>query len=97
MNGSDPAAGSPTATLLRLLLSLAPRHWADLDSGQSENYYPRTAPPQASVPVSSVATTGGVYKWQGHIHCRLMTCTYKEFHVQDEQLQAPIPGRAWVP
>jgi hypothetical protein len=82
--------------LLRLLLSLAPRHWADLDSGQLDNYYPKTAPLQASVLEPSVATTGGVYKWQGHIQCRLMTCTYKEFHVQDKQLQAPIPGTAWV-
>ena len=30
LNGSDPAAGSPTATLLRLLLPLTREHWADL-------------------------------------------------------------------
>ena len=31
----------------------------------------------------SVGATGGVYKGQGRIQHRLMTCAYKEFLVQD--------------
>ena len=32
--------------------------------------------PEGSTPQPSVATTGGVYKWQGLNRCRLMTCAY---------------------
>jgi hypothetical protein len=87
---SDPAAGSPTATLLRLLLSPRRGHWADLDNEKQASH----APPLTFVFVSSVATTGGVYKWQGQIPCWLMTSMYKEFHVHGKQFQTPIPSKA---
>ena len=65
---NDPAAGSPTATLLRLLLPLDDKHC--LAS------WPEGAVQQTLSVTQSVATTGGVYKWQGRIQCRLMTCAY---------------------
>lgn len=34
--------------------------------------------------IQSVGATGGVYKGQGRIRRRLMTCTYKEFLVEDQ-------------
>jgi hypothetical protein len=49
------------------------------------------APPDGSAPLPSVATTGGVYKWQGRIQGALMTHTYKAFLVQGRQLQSSIP------
>lgn len=49
------------------------------------------APPDGSAPSTSVATTGGVYKWQGRIQGALMTHPYKAFLVQGRQLQASIP------
>ncbi len=49
------------------------------------------APLDGSILFSSVATTGGVYKWQGRIQRLLMTDTYKAFLVQGRQLQSSIP------
>lgn len=51
-------------------------------------------PPNASIQPSSVATTGGVYKWQGRNLCQLMTDAYEAFHVHGGQLQSPIPSTA---
>ena len=72
-HGNDPAAGSPTATLLRLLHPLASEHWANLLGKQC--YLPVLAP-ETSILTSSVATTGGVYKWQGHNRYGLMNHAY---------------------
>ena len=83
INDNDPAAGSPTATLLRLLLPLAAGHRPVLILHTADT---RTAPrrvvgrtvrsPNDSIQPPSVATTGGVYKWQGHNRSGLMTQAY---------------------
>lgn len=79
---NDPAAGSPTATLLRLLLPLAAEHhpisaWSrGSDRPEPAPTPDPHGPPDGSIQPPSVATTGGVYKWQGHNRCRLMTDAY---------------------
>ena len=79
---NDPAAGSPTATLLRLLLPLAEKYCLDSErhnrKPESDNL------PQALSHSQSVATTGGVYKWQGHNRSVLMKRDYETFLVQEE-------------
>ena len=57
--GGDPAAGSPTATLLRL----RPSHWIDL----WRLPLLRVSPP-TSGPPSFHGVTGGVYKARERIH-----------------------------
>jgi hypothetical protein len=42
--------------------------------------------------IQSVGATGGVYKGQGRNRCKLMTCVYWEFLVQDRHLQQSIPS-----
>jgi hypothetical protein len=80
---NDPSAGSPTETLLRLLLPLSDKvHKTSLMS-----YEASFATPQVRVIhriTQSVGATGGVYKGQGHIQHKLMTCAYEEFLVQDQ-------------
>lgn len=71
--GNDPAAGSPTATLLRLLHPLASEHWADSLDKQCD---PPVLALETSILTPSVATTGGVYKWQGHNRYGLMNHAY---------------------
>ena len=71
--GNDPAAGSPTATLLRLLLPLAAKYWANLAHCTGDRAAHLLRPLFYS---QSVATTGGVYKWQGHNQGSLMNCLY---------------------
>jgi hypothetical protein len=61
--GGDPAAGSPTATLLRLLPPYLPRDRPHRDDG-------------ASPGANSGAATGGVCKEQGRIHRAMMTRDY---------------------
>ena len=70
-NVNDPAAGSPTTTLLRLLLPLAAGH-CPISTGTQKCPWP----PDGSIQLPSVATTGGVYKWQGRNLCELMTHAY---------------------
>lgn len=48
--------------------------------------------PQVFIPTPSVATTGGVYKWQGRSQRGLLTRTYWAFLVEGEQWQAPSPN-----
>ena len=56
---NDPAAGSPTATLLRLLLPLLVKHGSTFAGRERTlNLHLLTC-----IPLTSVATTGGVYKW----------------------------------
>ena len=91
---NDPAAGSPTATLLRLLLPLSDKvHQTSCCSIQELG--------AAAVRIihritQSVGATGGVYKGQGRIQCTLMTHTYKVFLVYTVKLQSVIPYKEQV-
>ena len=68
---NDPSAGSPTDTLLRLLLPLSDKVYLTsrerLEAPAVQKVYRIT---------QSVAATGGVYKGQGRNQYKLMTCTY---------------------
>ena len=64
---NDPSAGSPTETLLRLLLPLGDMIYL--------SFLLRGPKGSPNHPVS-VGATGGVYKGQGHNQCKMMTCTY---------------------
>lgn len=64
--GNDPSAGSPTETLLRLLLPL--NHQVRSTSAVPAAAHEGTAagvPPETSLNNPSVVATGGVYKGQG--------------------------------
>ena len=61
--GGDPAAGSPTATLLRLF----PPHETQIRYRQLDGTSPKSR---------SGGTTGGVCKEQGRIHRALVTRDY---------------------
>ncbi len=77
---NDPSAGSPTETLLRLLLPLD-RYvcLSSLDVGVIPVLpgfrYPARLQ-QAHVATQSVGATGGVYKGQGRNQGKLLTCPY---------------------
>ena len=71
---NDPSAGSPTETLLRLLLPLSVKIHQTFRSNIQELKI-------AAVRIihrdtQSVGATGGVYKGQGRVQCTLMTHTY---------------------
>jgi hypothetical protein len=74
MHANDPSAGSPTETLLRLLLPLSDKvHQISKRKDQDLNH--------AEVQIihritQSVGATGGVYKGQGRNQHELMTRTY---------------------
>ena len=68
---NDPSAGSPTDTLLRLLLPLS-----DMVYLTSRNKLEARAVQKVYRITQSVAATGGVYKGQGRNQYTLMTCTY---------------------
>ena len=76
---NDPSAGSPTETLLRLLLPLSVK----ICITSCKQFKPTRSPECSPQHSKSVGATGGVYKGQGRIQHRLMTCAYKEFLVQD--------------
>jgi hypothetical protein len=85
---NDPAAGSPTATLLRLLLPLLKKYrWT---SRQTK----RPISPTTCIAPSSETTTGGVYKWQGRNRHSLMSCAYETFLVARPIIA--ILGPKWV-
>ncbi len=67
LKGGDPAAGSPTATLLRL----RPSH---------QSHFRRLPPLRVSSPASNATNfhgvTGGVYKGREHIHRDLLIRDY---------------------
>ena len=70
---NDPSAGSPTETLLRLLLPLSDKvyktsHGADIATNTAVQIIHRIT--------QSVGATGGVYKGQGRNQHKLMTCAY---------------------
>ena len=70
---NDPSAGSPTETLLRLILPLSDMVY--------ESFQAKAIIWISSVRIihritQSVGATGGVYKGQGRNQRKLMTCTY---------------------
>ena len=73
--GNDPSAGSPTETLLRLLLPLNVKiYFASRRSRQANLLTPSVHDIHRNI--QSVGATGGVYKGQGRNQCKLMTCVY---------------------
>ena len=76
IDDNDPSAGSPTETLLRLLLPLDNLVCKSLKS--TTIYERRLLLLQSTHQlIQSVGATGGVYKGrQGRIQCTLMTYTY---------------------
>ena len=72
---NDPSAGSPTETLLRLLLPLHDKvQWTSRDVAGGE---PPTSPrSELHRTIQSVGATGGVYKGQGRSQRELMTRAY---------------------
>ena len=87
---NDPAAGSPTAALLRLLLppDIGVRRTSRRPRGCQSEQLTKTS--------ESVGATGGVYKRQGRSRRALLTHTYKTFLVHGGQFQAPIPTTSAV-
>ena len=67
MRANDPSAGSPTETLLRLLLPLSDKV-RKISTQQGVRMAHRTT--------QSVGATGGVYKGQGRNQHELMTRAY---------------------
>ena len=63
----DPSAGSPTETLLRLLLPTNKKVQVNFQTSSVL---------QIHLFVPSVGATGGVYKEQGRNRCKLMTYDY---------------------
>jgi hypothetical protein len=72
---NDPSAGSPTETLLRLLLPLNDQVWTTFQLGLIvANLLEPVRKPHLAI--QSVVATGGVYKGQGRNQRKLMTCAY---------------------
>ena len=71
---NDPSAGSPTETLLRLLLPLSNKVHSTF---QVATVLPLHNPVRSIHRIAqSVGATGGVYKGQGRNQCELMTRVY---------------------
>ena len=91
---NDPSAGSPTETLLRLLLPLDARVWISFLQHRAHGSCPLCALGPIQSPhsnVQSVVATGGVYKGQGRNQREFVTRAYWEFLVRGQQLQSPVP------
>ena len=73
IRANDPSAGSPTETLLRLLLPLSDKVHS---SFHNETKIGFVAVPSIHRITQSVGATGGVYKGQGRNQHKLMTCAY---------------------
>ena len=69
---NDPSAGSPTETLLRLLLPLSDKVYKTSNNDSFEN----VALQIIHRTTQSVGATGGVYKGQGRNQHELMTHAY---------------------
>ena len=69
---NDPSAGSPTETLLRLLLPLSDKIYLISHTKHETQRGPKGSPDHSK----SVGATGGVYKGQGLNRRRLLTCAY---------------------
>ena len=72
---NDPSAGSPTETLLRLLLPLNDQVWQTSQPRVVVANIPRPVG-MPHLAIQSVVATGGVYKGQGRNQRMLMTCAY---------------------
>ena len=84
---NDPSAGSPTKTLLRLLLLLNCKIRTNFYKVNTTRVKPAPEGTTSTVQgphhkIQSVGATGGVYKEQGRILDALMTHLYKAFLVQ---------------
>ena len=75
MHVNDPSAGSPTETLLRLLLPLNGKVWVTSPANRLANQ-PTRRIREPHRTIQSVGATGGVYKGQGRNQRELMTRTY---------------------
>ena len=85
MRVNDPSAGSPTETLLRLLLPLSDKVHG---TSRSQARKPKLAAVRTIHRITqSVGATGGVYKGQKLIQCKIMTHTYKTFIVKNHKFQ----------
>ena len=73
IRANDPSAGSPTETLLLLLLPLSDKVY-EIFRTSSETT--RGAVQIIHRITQSVGATGGVYKGQGRNQHKLMTCAY---------------------
>ena len=69
---NDPSAGSPTETLLRLLLPLSDMVYLIFHAKHETSHSPKGSPDHSK----SVGATGGVYKGQGLNQRKVMTCAY---------------------
>ena len=69
---NDPSAGSPTETLLRLLLPLSDKVYLIFHTRHETQHSPKGSPDHSK----SVGATGGVYKGQGLNQRKVMTCAY---------------------
>ena len=69
---NDPSAGSPTETLLRLLLPLSDMVYLISHARHEARRGPKGSPDHSK----SVGATGGVYKGQGLNQRKVMTCAY---------------------
>ena len=69
---NDPSAGSPTETLLRLLLPLSDKVYLTFHASLKDMRSPEGSPDHSK----SVGATGGVYKGQGRNQHKLMTYAY---------------------
>ena len=69
---NDPSAGSPTETLLRLLLPLSVMVYLISHTRHEARRGPKGSPEHSK----SVGATGGVYKGQGRNQRELMTRAY---------------------
>ncbi len=77
---NDPSAGSPTETLLRLLLPLNNKIYCSsrtfTDSTPRRTLICKNPIRTFHLIIQSVGATGGVYKGQGRNQRNLMNCTY---------------------
>ena len=69
---NDPSAGSPTETLLRLLLPLSDKVYLTSRTRIEPGCSPEGSPDHSK----SVGATGGVYKGQGRNQHKMMTYAY---------------------
>ena len=69
---NDPSAGSPTETLLRLLLPLSDKVYLTSHRWVEPSRSPEGSPHHSK----SVGATGGVYKGQGRNRHKMMTYAY---------------------
>ena len=88
---NDPSAGSPTETLLRLLLPLSDKIQVASPPHKCRGSKTFTGSTR------SVGATGGVYKGQGRNPRDLMSRAYEVFLVHEGKFQPSIPVTAHVP